>query len=699
MKTRFILSIILALCPMLHAPCQIPQGFNYQAIARDVSDNPIVNTPMPVLITIQSEMTGGTIFWQELHSSVTTNSFGMLTLVVGKGVKQAGTASTFADIDWSVSPKYIKTEVYYENEWKDMGVSQLWSVPYSITAEELAGSVKKLTVTGETTSLEEALFEVKNKDGKTIFAVYNEGVRVYVDDGIEGKGNKGGFAIGSFDSSKGIYQDYFVVNADSIRAYINTDTLKGKKGGFAIGGFDPSKAEREEFLRVTRDSTRIYLNNTATKARKGAFAIGSFDKSKGSFTDYMLVSDDSVRFYIRNSSKYNKGGFAIGGFDESKGLIPQFLSVNFDKTVIQVNDSTAGFSLTNIQTGESQNFLRMNPINYRIGHQSGDKLNQLMAKYNTFIGYQSGFSTTDGRENLFIGYKAGYSNLSASYNVYLGTESGKSNISGTSNVFIGFGSGRASTNSNNTYIGMKAGYANAPGVGNTYIGYCSGVDDGRPSYTGGSYNTFLGFNSGAKNYTGSNNVYLGAEASGNSRGSGRIFIGYKAGYSTFGDSLLVIENHESATPLVYGEFANNIFRIYGTLQYTVAISQYSDQTLKTNIAPVGSTLLKILDLQACTFNWKNGALYDHEMPSATQIGLIAQDVEKLFPEIVSETSDGFKTIDYTKIGVLMIPAIKELYEIIKNKDSEISNLRSEIELLNSRLYKLETIVSALTEKN
>ena len=71
-----------------------------------------------------------------------------------------------------------------------------------MVAGKLTGTVNKLAVTGKTTSMEEALFEVKNKDGQIIFAVYNEGVRVYVSDG-DVKGKKGGFAIGGFGSTKG----------------------------------------------------------------------------------------------------------------------------------------------------------------------------------------------------------------------------------------------------------------------------------------------------------------------------------------------------------------------------------------------------------------------------------------------------------------------------------------------------------------
>jgi len=292
MKTKIFLSIILVLSPALCALSQIPQGFNYQAIARDASGNPITNTAMQVRITIQSEQTGGTIFWQELHSSVTTNDFGMLTLVVGQGTKEGGTAATFADIDWSVTPKYIKTEIDYGG-WKEMGVSQLWAVPYSMAAEELTGSVKKLTVAGETTSMEEPLFEVKNKNGQTVFAVYNEGVRAYVGDG-DAKGVKGGFAIGSFDTSKG-ERDLFVVSTDSIRAYIYDDPLnKGVKGGFAIGGFDNSKKLTNDYLLVSPDSVRIYIDKETTKGiKKGGFAIGGFDDSKAGKSTFFDVSPDT----------------------------------------------------------------------------------------------------------------------------------------------------------------------------------------------------------------------------------------------------------------------------------------------------------------------------------------------------------------------------------------------------------------------
>ena len=137
-------------------------------------------------------------------------------------------------------------------------------------AGDLSDTLMKLIVKGQTHFMGEGLFEVKNKTGQTVFAVYNEGVRVYVDNGS--KGIKGGFAIGGFNKTKdGVNQDYFIVNRDSVRVYLDTLALKTKKGGFAIGGFNQSKGRNEkEYLRVTRDSTRIYIKESGKEMQERA---------------------------------------------------------------------------------------------------------------------------------------------------------------------------------------------------------------------------------------------------------------------------------------------------------------------------------------------------------------------------------------------------------------------------------------------
>ena len=438
---RLLLQVALFLfCILLNA--QVPQGFNYQAIARDEAGDPIINTTIPVQLTIQSDTLGGTVFWQELHSEVTTNNIGLFTLIVGKGVKQSGEAATFDAIDWTVTPKFIKTEVDFGG-WINMGSSRLWAVPYSMVAKDLSGSVNKLTVEGETTSMEEALFEVKNKNGQTVFAVYNEGVRIYVDDG-DAKGLKGGFAIGGLNPAKGT-GDLFIVNADSIRAYINDLPGKSTKGGFAIGGFDAAKGALDNYLKVDVEKINAgkveYLDITPYNLFIGEYAGENTEVTFGAVPS-LNTGVDNV--FIGNQS----------GYQNTSGLDNVFIGYQSGMNNVE--------GVSNVFIGN-----QAGATNIGIGDYIGD--------YNVFIGYLTGFYNTDGQSNVFVGKQSGFRNTTGRYNTFLGQNSGAQNLEGNFNTFVG---GQAATyktgGSNNTIIGYYAGASNADGSGNVFIGRQAG---------------------------------------------------------------------------------------------------------------------------------------------------------------------------------------------------------------------------------
>jgi trimeric autotransporter adhesin len=533
MKTKLSLSILMftAVCSLTIA--QVPQGFNYQAVARDGTGAILQNTPLQVMFYVQSLQTGGTLYWKEWHSSVTTNNFGLFNLVVGNGVRQTeSTVATFDLIDWSVTPKYLKTEIYYSGSWKDLGTSQLMSVPYAMTSGDLVGTVDKLSVKGTTSGLEEALFEVKNKDGQTIFAVYNEGVRVYVSDGA--KAVKGGFAVGGFGMDKAESTKYLFVGKDSVRIYLDTNPLTKKlKGGFAVGGYDLTKGiVVQDYLDVNSDSVRIYIDsNPATKKVKGGFAVGGYDMTKAKPEEYLRVTRDSSRIYVNNNpAKGLKGGFAVGGFDITKGsqmvtpftsLTPENYFIGYEggqKITSGIFNSTVGYQSGRfITSGESNAFL---------GYQSG--YNNNTGTGNLFLGYQTGYSTTDGSYNSFVGYKSGYSNSTGLHNAFLGSFTGYKNTTGNFNTFVGDSAGFNNTIGNeNSFFGQKSGYRNQNGANNVFIGTLAG----RNNVSGDSC-IFIGNRSGYNNVSGKSNIYIG-NRSGYSctTAQGNVFIGYYSGFS------------------------------------------------------------------------------------------------------------------------------------------------------------------------
>lgn len=94
----------------------------------------------------------------------------------------------------------------------------------------------------------------------------------------------------------------------------------------------------------------------------------------------------------------------------------------------------------------------------------------------------------------------------------------------------------------------------------------------------------------------------------------------------------------------------------------------SDARLKTNISTASDALAKILQLRGVSFNWKSTGKAD--------VGLVAQEVEKVYPELVSTGADGIKAVEY---GHLVGP----LVEAIKAQQAEIDALKAEITALRS----------------
>lgn len=94
---------------------------------------------------------------------------------------------------------------------------------------------------------------------------------------------------------------------------------------------------------------------------------------------------------------------------------------------------------------------------------------------------------------------------------------------------------------------------------------------------------------------------------------------------------------------------------------------YSDRSLKENIQTIVSPLDKILQLEGITFDWKK----DGE----DGIGLIAQDLEQVFPELVHTDDDGLKSVGYANLVAPLIEAIKEQQKQIEELKNKIKNLK------------------------
>ncbi|MFZ3068772.1 MAG: tail fiber domain-containing protein [Microgenomates group bacterium] len=113
-----------------------------------------------------------------------------------------------------------------------------------------------------------------------------------------------------------------------------------------------------------------------------------------------------------------------------------------------------------------------------------------------------------------------------------------------------------------------------------------------------------------------------------------------------------------------------------------SITATSDIRLKTNIKPLPeNTLDKVKQLRGVYFNWKTEA----DMGNARQIGVIAQEVEKIFPELVITSPDGYKAVGYDRLGPILIEAIKEQQVEIDSLKSQITDLKNEVDQIKQLL--------------
>jgi hypothetical protein len=86
----------------------------------------------------------------------------------------------------------------------------------------------------------------------------------------------------------------------------------------------------------------------------------------------------------------------------------------------------------------------------------------------------------------------------------------------------------------------------------------------------------------------------------------------------------------------------------------------SDLRLKKDIQAINPVLAQLVALQPVTFDWRRDEFPDLHLATEPGMGLIAQDVEAVLPELVSEGTDGYKRVHYERLPVLMLQGIREL---------------------------------------
>src|SRR5437588_1565479 len=308
-----------------------------------------------------------------------------------------------------------------------------------------------------------------------------------------------------------------------------------------------------------------------------------------------------------------------------------------------------------------------------------------------------------GIDNTASGSAALTGNTTGNYNTASGFDALLSNTTGSNDTATGVNALlENTTGTDNTGNGANALYNNTTGIDNTATGSAALTRN-----TTGNYNTASGVNALFYNVVGHDNTGEGFQALLNAKGSNNIGIGSNAGANLSNGS----NNIDIGNLGVAGE--SNKIRIgkQGTQKNTYIAGIYgatvangvavridsaghlgtltSSARFKEAMKPMDKASEAILALKPVTFRYKE----ELDPDKTTQFGLVAEEVEKVNPDLVVRGEDGkVMTVRYEAVNAMLLNEFLKEHRKVEEQQATITQLESKIETLSAGLQKVNAKV-------
>jgi hypothetical protein len=321
---------------------------------------------------------------------------------------------------------------------------------------------------------------------------------------------------------------------------------------------------------------------------------------------------------------------------------------------------------------------------------------------NTASGASALAANTTGVNNTAAGVSALEANTTGSNNAASGVSALAANTTGINNTATGVSALAANTTgNNNTANGVSALETNSIGGTNTAVGASA-----LRFNTTGVNNTAAGAIALHSNDTGANNTAIGREALfANLSGNNNITLGYKAGFNTTGSNNIAIGNQgvagESSTIRIGTSQARTFLAgIHGKTVGggSMVLSNSSGQLgtvvssarYKQDIADMGAQSAKLQQLRPVTFH------YAADSQGATQYGLIAEEVAKVYPELVVYGEQGqIESVQYHQLISLLLNEIQQHPSQMKAQVEQLTHQSHELEELKTENARLRTAIGQM----
>jgi hypothetical protein len=337
---------------------------------------------------------------------------------------------------------------------------------------------------------------------------------------------------------------------------------------------------------------------------------------------------------------------------------------------------------------------------------------------NTAVGTQALTSNTTGGANVAIGYQALFSNSTATANVAVGTSALYQNSSGTENTAIGISalysnqggsqnvaigplaSWRNETGMNNSAVGYQALFNNMSGSNNCAFGYWAllGATDVGSNNTAigslallssfGDNNVAIGYNAGVQVQGGDNNIFVGESA-------GRVVVGFGSNNIEIGnrgmsddDGIIRIgSKQQQKKTYIVGINGNTVAGGVGVIVGTDGRlgTTTSSARFKDEIKPMDKTSEAILALKPATFRYK----HELDPDGIPQFGLVAEEVEKVNPDLVVRDDDGKPySVRYEAVNAMLLNEFLKEHRTVQLQQKEIDALKTELKEQSSLIQKV-----------
>jgi hypothetical protein len=410
---------------------------------------------------------------------------------------------------------------------------------------------------------------------------------------------------------------------------------------------------------------------------------------RGTGTNYSVLGVSNDENATNNRGVY---GAASGGDTNNTGVAGFSYGAATDNIGVRgtARDGQENYGVAGYAIGPATNNIAV------YGNASGATHN--FAGY--FVGNVNVIGTTFIQGDLQIGNSGRRIRLGNNSNYSVGEYSLGSVTSGENNVAFGFGTMNSMTSGNaNVALGYRAmDYANF-GSGNIAIGNLALFS------STASENVAIGNWSGLA-IQGGYNVAIGSFSDVINNAQRSVAIGYQAQANQ--DDAIVLGNAfnvnikvgiGTGSPQAKLHVANGDARIDGNIVATGSVTASnvmapSDQRLKKDIRQITDALTTVLQLQGLSYTWKD----DAKNLGKRQHGLIAQELEKLLPDLVNTDSVGMKSVNYIALIPFLIESIKEQQQQIVKQQDKIDALKKYNDdftaSIQSQMQRLITLVQA-----